>query len=459
MFAVEIDFQDGTSTPETAYIRRPHALIGGVDASHVFIDDMKTLDYQLSLVRDVGRSFRCKRVFNDASRDPDHETVYENSTMLNLGPVVLTIVALDSDLTVRETEPPDRAGVRILRHSAASKAPKFPAVLVLGNPQIVVSFEKGQPLYIGRGKQCALRLDALDVSAQHARIGFENGEFWIEDLGSTNGTFVNQQQVSGRVSVPAAIPIVLGRDSSVMGVSSEQQLRGVERSALGVVRVRPQMERKYPVLISVSEVARPARLVVPSNGVVQVGRDPTSDMWLGAPHVSRMHCSLSLNEDGTVTLTDLSTNGTSYEGGILHKGESAVFQDQSTVFDFGGGVTVALCFNESQEQSFVASQGSVNSFARPNQQSNLLDNQPQRLGGAVLSQGESGTRGTGNIGGFARLQEQSSEDGAPVESLQQSVKNLYRAAGPQGKLVIGLALAAVLFIVCISFVLLRQLFG
>lgn len=458
MFAVEIDFQDGASKPETAYVRRPYALIGGVDSSHVFIDDMKSLDYQFCIVRDVGRSFRCKRLFHDKSRDQDHETVYENTTTLNLGPVSLTLTALDADIVVRDTEPPDRAGVRILRQAASMRAPKFPAVLVLGNPQIVISFDKGQPLYIGRAKQCALRLDAPEVSAQHARIGFENGEFWIEDLGSTNGTFVNQQQVSGRVSVPPAIPIVLGRETSIMGISSEQQLRGIERSALGIVRVRPQMERKYPVLISVSEVARPARLVMPSSGVVQVGRDPTSDMWLGAPHISRMHCSLSLNEDGTVSVTDQSTNGTTYDDKILHKGDSAQFNSQSPVFDFGGGVTVALCFNESQEQAFISSQGSMSSVNRPAPQTASFDAASAKLGSGLIKQNlESGTRGTGNF--LPMTKDGQPHDLLAPESFKNSLGNLYKAAGPQGKLVAVLVILAAFFILGISIALLRQLFG
>ena len=49
---------------------------------------------------------------------------------------------------------------------------------------------------IGRdGSRCDIVLDDGAVSAQHAQVNFENGQFAIYDLASLNGTFVNQQKV------------------------------------------------------------------------------------------------------------------------------------------------------------------------------------------------------------------------------------------------------------------------
>jgi pSer/pThr/pTyr-binding forkhead associated (FHA) protein len=60
-------------------------------------------------------------------------------------------------------------------------------------------------------------LDACDpeakVSRRHARILFENGKYLIEDLGSTNGTFVNR----GRRLIPGAAQVINNGDEIIVG--------------------------------------------------------------------------------------------------------------------------------------------------------------------------------------------------------------------------------------------------
>lgn len=364
MFAVEISFQDGVSDTETIFVRRPQALVGSSDYAHVVIDDMRSLDFQLRLVRDLGRRFRCRAVGANPGTvlPPGVEGSFVGEAHIDARAVRLFVTALDIDLVMKEGEPPDNAGVRVLREACSVRSPLFPALVVsMGNP-MVVSFSPDQPVLIGRSKQCALRLDASDISARHARIGYENGHFWVEDLGSTNGTFVNKQQISGRVPLEAGVPVVLGRDVSIMGASGEEQIRRAVQlpEPEAVEAVEPQ---RYPVLVSASEVARPARMVIAPGSVISVGRDPSSDLWLGAPHVSRRHLEIVSSPEGVVTVTDHSTNGTAYDGGVLHRGNSMDVREEPRVLDVGGGLTLAICFNHEQEQKFLASSGSLHVFS------------------------------------------------------------------------------------------------
>jgi pSer/pThr/pTyr-binding forkhead associated (FHA) protein len=52
---------------------------------------------------------------------------------------------------------------------------------------------------IGRSPDCDLTMTDNFLSSRHARLANDNGDLSIEDLGSTNGTYVNQELVDGRV--------------------------------------------------------------------------------------------------------------------------------------------------------------------------------------------------------------------------------------------------------------------
>ena len=54
-------------------------------------------------------------------------------------------------------------------------------------------------IVIGRSPECDVSLHDNFLSSRHARIANDDGELTVEDLGSTNGTYVNQELVTGRV--------------------------------------------------------------------------------------------------------------------------------------------------------------------------------------------------------------------------------------------------------------------
>jgi len=54
---------------------------------------------------------------------------------------------------------------------------------------------------IGRDPFCDCIISDTTVSSQHSRLAFRQGHWWVEDLGSTNGTFLNQEQVISPVVI------------------------------------------------------------------------------------------------------------------------------------------------------------------------------------------------------------------------------------------------------------------
>ncbi|KQY46333.1 FHA domain-containing protein [Cellulomonas sp. Root137] len=64
---------------------------------------------------------------------------------------------------------------------------------------------------IGRAPSCTLVLDDDYSSSRHARIFPQGGQWFVEDLGSTNGTFVADQRVEAPTPVPTGTPVRVGQ--------------------------------------------------------------------------------------------------------------------------------------------------------------------------------------------------------------------------------------------------------
>ncbi len=63
---------------------------------------------------------------------------------------------------------------------------------------------------IGRAADNPLRFEDSAISAYHARISYRGGQWWLEDLGSRNGTFLNGLRVDEPLVITYGDEIVLG---------------------------------------------------------------------------------------------------------------------------------------------------------------------------------------------------------------------------------------------------------
>ena len=69
----------------------------------------------------------------------------------------------------------------------------------------------GKPILIGRANDSTLVLTDDYASTRHARISETNGVWYLEDLGSTNGTYVGQSKVNGPIPLEAGVVIRIGK--------------------------------------------------------------------------------------------------------------------------------------------------------------------------------------------------------------------------------------------------------
>lgn len=51
-------------------------------------------------------------------------------------------------------------------------------------------------IIIGRDPACDCQLDDMTVSSHHAKLEYHHSQWWVEDLGSTNGTYLNHESVT-----------------------------------------------------------------------------------------------------------------------------------------------------------------------------------------------------------------------------------------------------------------------
>jgi pSer/pThr/pTyr-binding forkhead associated (FHA) protein len=94
--------------------------------------------------------------------------------------------------------------------------PQFLFVMRSGPTPGVTFPLDGDQLLIGRDSSNAVSINDAEVSRKHSRLSFQGGKYVIEDLGSTNGTFVNGQRLAGPVVLKAGDVVSLGEQIVLM---------------------------------------------------------------------------------------------------------------------------------------------------------------------------------------------------------------------------------------------------
>ena len=82
-------------------------------------------------------------------------------------------------------------------------------------PGVIFPLE-GDQLTIGRDANNGVPINDAEVSRKHSRLTFQGGKYVLEDLGSTNGTFVNGQRLAGPVVLKAGDVVSLGEQIVLM---------------------------------------------------------------------------------------------------------------------------------------------------------------------------------------------------------------------------------------------------
>ena len=109
------------------------------------------------------------------------------------------------DVSARAAAPRGRAARKAAKREAKRQpvaAPAEPRLVIIEPIELRGRFYPlGAEMTVGRAAGCQITIDDTYASQIHARVFQRDGQFLVEDLGSTNGTYLNRHKVAGPMVV------------------------------------------------------------------------------------------------------------------------------------------------------------------------------------------------------------------------------------------------------------------
>ena len=172
-------------------------------------------------------------------------------------------------------------------------------VIVSGLPREVFPLKTGASI-AGRSPDGEIELPHVEISRQHCRFHWDGERCSVEDMGSVRGTLVNGGRIVVRTALepgdrigigPAVLDFGLGEPSTVEDSPAAAGEVG-QMSVLGKVCDRIEVDRE-----------------------LTLGREPSAEVWLNDPAVSRRHATVKPGPRGGCILEDLDSTGGSFVNG------------------------------------------------------------------------------------------------------------------------------------------------
>ena len=123
----------------------------------------------------------------------------------------------------------------------ANHPPEIPYLVMHQGPRPQQAFSlRKNLLTLGRAEDNDIVIDDAEVSRHHARLTWQGNTWVIEDLGSSNGTYINGQRISAPTILAAGSQLQLGPDVVL----------GMQAGAMGAKR--PARKRKFPLSVGLA---------------------------------------------------------------------------------------------------------------------------------------------------------------------------------------------------------------
>jgi len=133
---------------------------------------------------------------------------------------------------------------------------------------------EGPEISIGREPTCNIAINDAEVSRKHARLVWKEGGYAIEDLGSTNGTFVNGQRISGTYTLLPGEVVTFGENISLLYEAlydpNATMLSSSARGTETAVSMKPVQAPSPAPVYSGQVPAGPAEVKIPGKKKISI---------------------------------------------------------------------------------------------------------------------------------------------------------------------------------------------
>lgn len=134
-------------------------------------------------------------------------------------------------------------------------------------------------MWVGRHQAADLVLAAAEVSRKHAAFIFKDDALWVQDLGSSNGTFVNEQRIATETALVAGDVVgfagikftVLGQSEQIEPVVEAEKTVAEQMNDQGM----PDLKERDPA-IQLTRDGMPTNVGIPKPAPIPEGIDLTA---------------------------------------------------------------------------------------------------------------------------------------------------------------------------------------
>lgn len=103
---------------------------------------------------------------------------------------------------------------------AGRKAPPLDLAIQNNAGKTIQRVFQQTEISIGRDPACDLALEDEAISARHAHLKYHHGQWWVEDLGSTNGTRLNQSALEAPTVITTGDQIECGHIAIIVSIGA-----------------------------------------------------------------------------------------------------------------------------------------------------------------------------------------------------------------------------------------------